>query len=239
MSNLLKYHEISCKYYDNQSELNVIKRLSGGFENKKILEIGCGIGRLTRLIASLHGKYFGIDNNKEFIDYCRKKFPRLNFRKASAEKLPFNNEEFDILICSWVLPDVDNSLFVIKEAYRVLKKKGILITVDGTFLGEYGKLILEFFKKRKPHREWYLQQLRDYLVSAFKNIQWFELVNISYIFPNEAIATKEIIMELEVLEKVKLSQKDKEKIKEKVKQFRKDGEIIINECVAFHWCRKI
>lgn len=238
-SKLLSYHEISCKYYDNQSELDVIKRLCEGFENKKILEVGCGIGRLAGLITSSGGEYSGVDKNQEFINYCKKKFTKLTFRKADAEKLPFKSEEFDVVISPWLLPDVKNPLFAIKEACRVLKRDCAFVVIDGTFLGEYGKLILEFFKKRKIHREWYFQQIRDHLVSVFRNIQSFELVNIPYIFPDEETAAKEIIMELEVLEKIKLTQKDKEKIKQKIRQFRKDGEVVINECVAFHSCKKL
>lgn len=238
-SKILEYNKISCEYYDNEKELNVVEKLCNGFNNKKILEVGCGIGRLALLITKRGGIYFGIDNNQELIKYCKKKYKNLNFKKADAKKLPFKNEEFDIILYSWVLPGIKDILFVIKEGYRVLKLHGFFISVDGTFLGEYGRLIQEFFKIRKTHREFYFQKLRDYLVSVFRNIQHYQLANIPYVFPDKKLALKEIILELTELEKIKLKKNDKEKINKKLEAYQTNGKIVINETVAFHKAQKM
>lgn len=237
-SKLLQYHIISSMYYDNVKELEVIERLSKGFEKKNVLEVGCGIGRLSSLIIQKGGAYNGVDNNKEFIDYC-KKTHKAQFVKSKASKLPFENGVFDIVLYPWILPDVKDLLSLLKEGYRVLKKNGIVIVIDGTFLGEYGKFIKEFFRKTGLHREQYFRLLRDSLVSVFGNIQSFELVNVSYPFPNSELAAKEIIMELKYLEKLHLTKSDEERIKNKLKNFNQNEKVIIGETVAFHKCEKL
>ncbi|MBU5537651.1 MAG: class I SAM-dependent methyltransferase [Candidatus Aenigmarchaeota archaeon] len=239
VSKLLQYHIISCKYYDNEKELKIIENLCNGFVDKTILEVGCGIGRLSSLITQKGGIYTGLDSNKEFITYCKKKYKGLKFIKSSSDKLPFENEQFDVLLYPWVLPDVKNILPTLREGYRVLKKSGIVICVDGTFIGEYGILIKEFFKKTRMHREFYFKILRDSLISVFRNIQSFDLVKVPYVFPNLKLAAKEIIMELKYLEKLKLTKADEERIKEKLEKFKLDDKVVINETVAFHKCVKL
>lgn len=116
--------------------------------NEKVLEVGCGIGRMAAPLTSYleeDGHYEGFDIIKEGIDWCQKnitpKYPNFHFQladvynnlyhpggkfKASEYKFPFGDERFDFVFLTSVfthmLPqELKNYL---PEISRVLKKEG-------------------------------------------------------------------------------------------------------------------
>lgn len=98
----------------------------------KILEVGCGAGN-NLWFASREGfDVTGIDISKSAIDYAKKRFEDENltgnFLVSGFEKLPFDNEEFDIIIDRAALSCISFSecRLAINEINRVLK-------VDGKF----------------------------------------------------------------------------------------------------------
>lgn len=81
--------------------------------NERILDIGCGDGKITVQIASLvpEGSIVGIDNSREMINFARKKFPssrwpNLSFQYGDATDLKYANE-FDLVVSfaclHWIL----------------------------------------------------------------------------------------------------------------------------------------
>ena len=73
--------------------------------------------------------YTGVDNSEKLIKIAKEKYPKADFKVASALELPFDNEEFDLIYSLAVLhhlPKDYHNIFV-QEAKRVLKKNGILI----------------------------------------------------------------------------------------------------------------
>ncbi len=76
--------------------------------NARVLEIGCGDGRLTWLYANLVQRIAGIDPSAEDIAVALKDCPpalssRLSFAQARAETLPFANKSFERVILAWTL----------------------------------------------------------------------------------------------------------------------------------------
>jgi ubiquinone/menaquinone biosynthesis C-methylase UbiE len=77
-------------------------------ENKHVLEIGCGEGRLTWRYASASLSTIGIDPDKNALRVASVDRPsdlrsRIHFANAQAEYIPFNKETFDIAILAWSL----------------------------------------------------------------------------------------------------------------------------------------
>src|SRR5215510_15630969 len=65
----------------------------------RVLDVGCGSGWATRLMAqqASAGRVVGIDISDEMIDLARKssiEFPNIVFQVATAESLPFADNEF-------------------------------------------------------------------------------------------------------------------------------------------------
>ncbi len=94
----------------------------------KILEIGCGQGFNSHLLAkSKNHKVVGIDLSKKEIQIAKKRYPQVDFRVMNAEKLDFKNASFDKVYAMDILEHVDKIEKVIYEVGRVLKKKGYFV----------------------------------------------------------------------------------------------------------------
>ena len=97
----------------------------------KILDIGCGNGRLLNLFESKKIDYTGIDSSKELIEIAKKNHSReRTFLHANALSLPFPDKTFDTIFSIAVLHHVPSKKFrtcFVTEASRVLKPKGTLI----------------------------------------------------------------------------------------------------------------
>ena len=99
-----------------------------GYE--KILDIGCGTGKLTsRLLKLTRNSITGIDPSEGMITEAKRqnKFKRLQFRKLSAEELAYNRE-FDIIFCNSAMQwfrDIDKVLDNFHSALKAGGKVGI------------------------------------------------------------------------------------------------------------------
>jgi ubiquinone/menaquinone biosynthesis C-methylase UbiE len=63
--------------------------------NQRLLDIGCGNGRLFSFLKDKHVSYLGVDNNGVFLELAKKNFPDAEFRNADVLSLPFASASFD------------------------------------------------------------------------------------------------------------------------------------------------
>jgi ubiquinone/menaquinone biosynthesis C-methylase UbiE len=94
------------------------------------LDIGCGEGHNTRLLAKRGAHVTAIDIAETFIEHARQVEAEqpvgIDYRVASAVELPFPNVSFDFTTGFMSLMDVPETDRVLTEAYRVLKPGGFL-----------------------------------------------------------------------------------------------------------------
>ena len=74
----------------------------------RVLEIGCGDGRMTRRYASVPEFVIGIDPDIDRLAEAVDTLPtnlrsKVNFTQTQAESLPFLEEVFDVIILAWSL----------------------------------------------------------------------------------------------------------------------------------------
>ena len=75
---------------------------------KRVLEIGCGEGRLTWRYAAASLSTVGVDPDTDALRVATYDRPidlanKVHFASAKAEQLPFHKETFDIAILAWSL----------------------------------------------------------------------------------------------------------------------------------------
>jgi len=92
-----------------------------------ILDIGCGIGNvLFALHANGFRNIYGLDIERQLVEYARKNVPNTNLVVADAEHIPFSEQTFDCAACYDLLEHVSKPGKVLDEISRVLKEGGIL-----------------------------------------------------------------------------------------------------------------
>ena len=99
------------------------------FAGKTIVDIGCGNGRIGRLIAPLCDSYTGADLSEavySFPKYTRRP-PRFALLRASATDLPLQDGCADVTLCWGVLHHVDEPERAFAELVRVTRPGGTLL----------------------------------------------------------------------------------------------------------------
>jgi 2-polyprenyl-3-methyl-5-hydroxy-6-metoxy-1,4-benzoquinol methylase len=89
------------------SELDALQDFVGRFAGKRVLEIGCGNGRLTYQYAAEAALVHGIDPSEQKIAEARQKIPetlqnRLEFWDVGIENF-FSPQKYDIALLAWSL----------------------------------------------------------------------------------------------------------------------------------------
>ncbi len=94
------------------------------------LDIGCGEGHNTRLLARRGARMTAVDIAERFITYAREAEEQeplgIEYRLASALELPFEEAAFDFATGFMSFMDVPETDLVLAEAYRVLRPGGFL-----------------------------------------------------------------------------------------------------------------
>lgn len=100
------------------------------------LDVGCGSGDDLRQLIHIGARpenLYGVDLIPERLDAARELSPHLNFQWADAQRLPFEDETFDLVMQSTVFTSIIDPAVqrqVASEIIRVLKPGGVLLWYD-------------------------------------------------------------------------------------------------------------
>lgn len=134
----------------------------------QVLDAGCGAGRNIAYLMQAGVQVYGVDLSAEAIEKVRQlagelspTLPARNFAVSDLEALPFDNEKFDVVLCSAVLHFARSEGHfkkMVQELWRVTQPGGMLFCRFSTTIGLEGKLEqLEGRFYRMPHGPvWFL-----------------------------------------------------------------------------------
>jgi len=119
-------------------EGNVAKIAEGlDMRNKRVLDIGCGIGGPSLYLARNYGaNVVGTDLEPQLIEHARRSAEKhgleakTDFRVVEAGPLGFPNESFDFVVSSGAFTQIANKLEMFVEIFRVLKPGGVFSCYD-------------------------------------------------------------------------------------------------------------
>lgn len=184
-----------------QARYEWVLKVAQDVHGKKVLDVGCGDGALSFVLAKAGADIVGVDNQTLGIEFAKENMNKLdikhtlhyNFLVASAYELPFPDNTFDVVVSCEVIEHVLEPERMIREMHRVAKvgARVILTTphrhhesptdpnhVIEYFPVEFKKLMQGFFSeveiKLTHHIMWY--GIFSYASRKFQNRQfgkWF------------------------------------------------------------------
>ncbi|UPV74477.1 class I SAM-dependent methyltransferase [Halorussus limi] len=162
-----------------------------------VLDVGCGVGRVSSLLHERGFDVTGIDVSEPLVEKARSLFPDVEFRVEDVRDTEFDAESFDYAVFSYygldyLLPKVER-VAALRELYRVLKPAGIvafsshnswspLVPLSASDLRRAIGDVGDFYKKRRNHERLFsrykfetvpLGELEVYLSNPVH--QWLQL----------------------------------------------------------------
>jgi len=146
-------------------------------KNKAVLDIACGEGYGSVIIATHATRVVGVDIDEETVKYATEqyvgKYSNLQFQSGSATSIPLGDKLFDVVVSFETiehLSENDQQLFML-EIKRVLRPDGVLImsTPNKKVYSE------QFFHTNSFHlHEFEKEEFHAFIKEHFVNISFFD-----------------------------------------------------------------
>jgi len=132
--------EDKTKYPDYDEALRLIVKRAAPVRGERGLDIGTGTGNLAGLCLEAGAAMAAVDQSKEMLKACRRKFPEVETRLGNFLALPYLDGRFDFVVSSFALRHLTGSqiLLAVQEMRRVLKPHGRICIADLMTIGESG-----------------------------------------------------------------------------------------------------
>ncbi len=168
-------------------------------KDKKVLDLACGEGYGSFILAEDAMKVVGIDIDNTTIRHASSKYNRenLNFLRGSITDVPIKKDKiFDVIVCFEALEHIEEHEGLMREVRRLIKNEGIFIVSTPN---KYLYSDVANFKNPFHLKELYLDDFKSLLSKFFKNIFLCgqKVYPCSNIFPlyNDSMYSKNIIIE--------------------------------------------
>lgn len=170
LHNQIYYLEESYWWY--KSRRNLIKQLLSKRRPLKILDIGCGTGKLMEELQA-YGQIYGIDASPQAVNFCRRRHLRHVYQVTFPRRHHLNHHRFDVVICLDVLEHIKNDRLAIRTINQLLRPHGkLILTVPA-----YPWLFSYWDKISGHHRRYSAPQLLSILNNA-----GFKIIKSSYLY---------------------------------------------------------
>jgi ubiquinone/menaquinone biosynthesis C-methylase UbiE len=167
----------------------------GDLRGRRVLDVGCGTGRLARLLVERYGsRVWGVDPEPAMIEVARERVPAgVGLKVGRAEDLPFKDRWFERATMTLVLQVVDRPR-AYAEIHRVLQPGGRLgiVTFDYAhferyFLGPYFPSFEARDKERFPSATELEEELR---AAGFRDVE------LTHLTQRETVARETVLQRI-------------------------------------------
>ena len=90
----------------------------------RVLDLGSGPGNVAEIFAQAGAAVTGVDFSPQMVKMAQSRHPRIMFRQANVEQLPFDDGGFDAVVSNFVVHHLARPEVVFREVSRVLKPGG-------------------------------------------------------------------------------------------------------------------
>ena len=163
-------------YSSDLPKIEEFVELSG----REMLEVGCGDGRLSSLLANKVKSLTAIDPDKAMINLAGKEISGVDFRVGYGERLEFSDKTYDIVLFSYSLHHQD-CVKALDEAKRVLRDNGIILIIEPSTEGEYTQFV-SIFQEDEINR---LNTTLAYIISPNFDISRQDVYFVNYPFKDD------------------------------------------------------
>jgi SAM-dependent methyltransferase len=139
-------------------------------KDERILDVACGMGELSLLIARRGAEVFGLDMSEAAIEAAERlsrkvKIP-CEFRVGDAQKLPYPDGYFDKIVCSSSLEHFEDDSLAVGEMRRVLKNGGRVVLTTDSFTLPIKAELKERHRRKCSVMHYYT---RESMEASFRN----------------------------------------------------------------------
>jgi SAM-dependent methyltransferase len=111
---------------------------------QRVVDVGCGPGALTSELVRRLGDaaVSAVDPSEPFVAAARERHPGVTVRRATAEQLPFADQEFDAALAQLVVHFMADPVVGLREMARVTRPRGVVAACVWDHAGGRGPLSL-------------------------------------------------------------------------------------------------
>ena len=156
----------------------ILERLAGEGNLGELVELGCGAGFYTKVLAANASRVTATDLSDEMLEVAKqvlKDCKNVAVEKADCEKTDFPDGTFDSLFMANLIHVIENPSVALRESHRIIKDGGLLIIVGYTGYSmkrfEMMKMGIRFIRKwGKPSKHFRSKLSPDELCSLVESV---------------------------------------------------------------------
>jgi SAM-dependent methyltransferase len=133
----------------------------------KILEVGCGLGRVVKHYNANNFQIIGFDYESQSVTNLHKQNPDLDLYVGDANHIPHKSNSFDAALVFGTLSNMEDPKVSLKEIWRILKPSGLLIA--SVTNDNIARRILEYLKEFK-------RESKSFSMMAYNVKEWEQVL---------------------------------------------------------------